>query len=106
MLDPASTTTHLDTIEKIVHIFGIPAIFAGIVWVIRTFDAGARKLKDIDGNSKAAFDTAAVIKAQVDTLQNNHMAHMAVELRDQTTLLINMDKNIGIIADRSPRHEV
>jgi hypothetical protein len=103
MVDP---TPHLDIVEKLTHIIGIPAIVAGIVWLVRTFDASQRQWKDIDSNSKAAFDTASVIKSQVDVLQNNHMAHMETELKNQTQLLTSVDKNIAIIADRTPRTEV
>jgi hypothetical protein len=102
-LDPTASTPHLDAVDKVVRIVGLPAIFAGIIWLVRTFDASQRQWKDIDTNSKAAFETASTIKSQVDVLQNNHMAHMEVELKSQTALLASVDKNIAIIADRTPR---
>jgi|SRR5208282_3994697 len=102
-LDPTAVTPHLDTLDKIVRVVSLPAIFGGIIWLVRTFDASQRQWKDIDTNSKAAFETASTIKSQVDVLQNNHMAHMEVELKGQTTLLTSMDKNLAIIADRTPR---
>lgn len=54
---------------------------------------------------------------QINTLATNHFPHMEQELQDQTTkmdrhesllnrqteLLISMDKNLGILVDRTPR---
>ena len=96
-------TPHLDIAYKLIHIVGIPALVAALIWVVRTFDASQRQLKDIDVNSKAAFNTATTIQGQVAILKDNHMAHMGLELQDQTKLLINMDKNIGLLVDRTPR---
>jgi hypothetical protein len=100
MLDP---TPHLDIVEKLVRIFGWPALIGVVAWLVRTFDASNRKLTDIDKHSKAAFDTVVVVQAQVDMMQSNHMAHMQDELKGQTTILSNMDKNIALLVDRTPR---
>jgi hypothetical protein len=100
MLDP---TPHLDLAEKLVRIFGWPSLVGVVIWLVRTFDASNRKLTDIDKHSKAAFDTVVVVQAQVDTMQSNHMAHMQDELKGQTVILASMDKNIGILVDRTPR---
>jgi hypothetical protein len=96
-------TPHLDIAYKVIHIVGIPALVAGLIWVVRTFDASQRQWKDIDMNAKAAATTSAQVQLNVETMKNNHMAHMEVELKDQTALLVSMDKNISIIADRTPR---
>lgn len=54
---------------------------------------------------------------QINTLATNHFPHMEQELQDQTVkmdrhenllnrqteLLISMDKNLGILVDRTPR---
>ena len=93
----------LDNTRDIVHIVGIPGIIGAILWFIRKGDKNAQKLEDIDKNSKDAFTTAAVIKAQVDTLATNHMAHMQKELEGQTIILRNMNENIAVIVDRTPR---
>ena len=100
MIDP---TSNLDVIEKLTHIIGIPGIIGVIVWLVRTSDSNKRQLTDIDTNSKAAFKTAAEIQSQVTVLQTNHMAHLQTELQDQTVVLNNIDKNIGILVDRNPR---
>ena len=102
-LDPTVVTPHLDTLDKVVRVVSLPAIFGGIIWLVRTFDASQRQWKDIDTNSKAAAETVAIVQANVETLKNNHMAHMEVELRGHTVLLTNMDKNIAIMADRGNR---
>ena len=100
MVDP---TPHLDIVEKLVHIFGIPLIFGAIVWLVRTYDESKRQLTEIDKNSKAAFDAASVIQGQVTTLQSNHMKHMQEDLEKQTISLSSIDKNISILVDRNPR---
>jgi len=100
MLDP---TPHLDLAEKLVRIVGWPSLVGVVIWLVRTFDASNRKLTDIDKHSKAAFDTVTVVQTQVDTMQSNHMAHMQEELKGQTVILTNMDKNIGLLVDRTPR---
>ena len=100
MLDP---TPHLDLLEKLVRIIGWPSLVGVVIWLVRTFDASNRKLTDIDKHSKAAFDTVTVVQTQVDTMQSNHMAHMQEELKGQTVILTNMDKNIGLLVDRTPR---
>ena len=99
-IDP---TPHLDVIEKLSHVIGIPAIVGAIVWLVRTYDASVRQLKDIHEGTEKAIKTTAEVKASVDTIQNNHMAHLSADLKEQTALLTNMDKSLAIIADRTAR---
>jgi Mg2+ and Co2+ transporter CorA len=93
----------LDDLRDVVHIVGIPGIIAAIIWMIRRNDQSQRQLRDIDNNAKLSVTTVAEVKACVDTMQNNHMAHMQGDLNKQTEILTSIDKNIGILVDRNPR---
>ena len=96
-------TPHLDLAEKLIHIFGIPGVIGAIVWLARVYERGTQQLRDIDEGTKIAIKTTAEVKSAVDTIQNNHMAHLAEELKGQTGLLTSMDKNLAILADRLTR---
>lgn len=93
----------LDNARDIIHIVGIPGIIGAIVWMIRKNDNAQRQLHDIDNNTKLSVTTVAEVKAAVDVMQNNHLAHVQKELEGQTPILQNMDKNISILVDRTPR---
>lgn len=102
-LDITSTTPHVDFVEKIVHIVGIPALIGGVVKFIRSHERSAKQLSEIEKRTRETEKTSAEVKAAVDTVANNHLAHLAVEVKEQTALLQSMDKNIAIIVDRFPR---
>lgn len=103
-------TPTLDILEKLVHIVGIPAIAGAIVWLIRSwtrFDARAGRTEKL----------AQTTLNGVNLIQTNHLEHLAEDVRvqkekqeltvailgDQTKVLQNMDKNLGILVDRGTR---
>ena len=57
--------------------------------------------KEAMARSALAAEQLASVKAGVDLLQTNHMVHIGAALDKQTDLLINMDKSLGILVDRS-----
>ena len=100
----------VETIHSIVEIFGWPALLTGFVWLVRTFDKGQRELRDIHDGTKLAVTTVAEVKNAVDTMQTNHLAHLQdgieslAKSNDKAVeLLVSVDRNIAILADRSTR---
>ena len=86
----------LENTRDIVHIIGIPAIIGVIVWLTKNWQAFDERTKNTE---KLAEETKTMI-SQVTT---NHLAHMAQDLGAQTVMLTNIDKNIEILVDRTPR---
>src|SRR5208282_3063375 len=56
----------------------------------------------IDSQSHAAQNLAEV-KAAVDTIQTNHLAHLEVSSEKQIELLTSMDKSMGLWVDHSDK---
>jgi hypothetical protein len=101
---------NLDLIDELVRLLGWPAILAALVWVIRIYDAGQREFKEIGKNTEIAIKGVAEVKAAVDTIQTNHLAHLQqgitrlAESNDTAVIVLqNIDKGIGILTDRLPR---
>ena len=90
------TTPAIETTRDIVHIIGIPAIIGGLVWLGKTWQT-------FDARTKNTERLASETKTVVDTVATNHLAHMSKDLETQTTVLSNIDKNISILVDRTPR---
>jgi hypothetical protein len=86
----------ITTIRDIIVTLGLPTIAGGLVWLGKTWQA-------FDSRTKNTEKLASETKAMVDTVATNHLAHMSEELKGQTSILQNMDRNIGILVDRTPR---
>lgn len=100
MVDPVST---IDVTEKLVHIFGIPAIIGAIVWLSRQYEGSRRAFTDLHNNTKLAVETVADVKMAVDTIQTNHLKHLEdgiVALGSQGQQQVVL---LSVIADRLKR---
>lgn len=86
----------IETTKDLVHIFGIPAIVIGLIKLGKLWQA-------FDARTKNTEKLAAETKVVVDTVATNHLAHMSKDLETQTTVLSNIDKNIAVLVDRTPR---
>ncbi len=105
MVDPVNS---LDVVEKLVHIFGIPAIVGAIVWMMRKYDAGEKGWQEIRDNTKLSVATAAEVKLAVDTMQTNHLAHISEDIKSLHSsetktieVLTSIDKGIAVLVDRA-----
>lgn len=101
---------HLDLFDEIVRILGWPTLLGVLVWAIRTWDKGQRQFAEIGENTKTAVAGVAQVKAQVDTIQTNHLAHLQdgiTRLADSNDkaveVLHDIKTGIGILSDRFPR---
>jgi hypothetical protein len=110
LLFDGSLHPNLDLAQQLIQIIGIPFILSGLIWGVRAWVLGQRQLQDIDTNSKNAFDTAATIKRQVDTLQTNHLLHlqegitlMASKQDRGNESLISIDASLKVMVDRGDR---
>lgn len=86
----------IETTRDWIHIIGIPAIVGGLVWI-------GKMWQTFDARTKNTERLAAETKIVVDTVATNHLAHMSHDLETQTTVLSSIDRNIGILVDRTPR---
>jgi hypothetical protein len=104
MADPIGS---IDVVEKLVHIFGIPAIVGVIVWLIRQYDATQRTFTALHENTKLAVARVAEVKSAVDVIQTNHLKHLedsmislAKSHADANSILVSIDKGIAVLVDR------
>ena len=106
-------------IHKLIWICGIIASVGGAAgigiglmkWMGSIYRKGSEIVSHIDSipslnkeamaRSALAAEQLASVKAGVDLLQTNHMVHIGAALDKQTDLLVNMDKSLGILVDRS-----
>ena len=100
----------LDLIDELVRIFGWPALLGALVWVVRRWDKSQEEFKKMAANTTAAVSGIGVVKAQLDTLENNHMAHLqsgitsVANSNDKAVeVLTEMNTNLKILIDRTPR---
>ena len=67
---------HLDLLEQLVHIFGIPGILAGLIWLVRTYDKGVHQAREL---SKDASETRRMVLETlggVTEIKTNHLIHV------------------------------
>lgn len=100
----------LELIDQLIRMFGWPALLGTLVWVVRKWDTGQRELKELGANTKLAVETVNVVKSEVETIKNNHLAHLqdgitqvAVSNDKAVAVLQNIDAGIKILIDRTPR---
>jgi hypothetical protein len=104
-IDPGT----LDVTDKIVRIFGWPALLGGLVWLVRTYDKGLVQLKNINEDTKEARRLSMETHGAVNTMQTNHLTHIAEDIKAVNTVqskqleaLNSIDRGIGILVDRKP----
>ena len=101
---------HLDLFDEIIRILGWPTLLGVLVWAIRTWDKGQRQFTEIGENTKTAVTGVAQVKAQVDVIQTNHLAHLQdgiTRLADSNDkaveVLGEIKTGIAVLRDRFPR---
>jgi hypothetical protein len=102
-------TPTLDLADKIIRLLGWPAVFGGIVWLIRTYDRGVAQLRNINEDTKEARRLSMETHGAVNTMQSNHLTHIAEDIKavnnvqsKQLEALNSIDRGIGILVDRKP----
>lgn len=100
----------LELIDQLIRIFGWPTLLGVLVWVVRKWDTGQRELKELGENTKLAVETVTIVKGEVETIKNNHLAHLqdgitqvAASNDKAVVVLQNIDAGIKILIDRTPR---
>jgi hypothetical protein len=101
---------HLDLIQQLIHIFGIPAIFGGLIWLVRTYDKATRQQKEISSDVAETKRMTMEVHGAVGVIQSDHLAHLASGMKDLAastekgnTVLASIDKGIAVLVDRAPR---
>lgn len=100
----------LELIDQLIRIFGWPTLLGVLVWVVRKWDTGQRELKELGENTKLAVETVTIVKSEVETIKNNHLAHLqdgitqVAASNDKAVIVLqNIDAGIKILIDRTPR---
>jgi hypothetical protein len=91
-----------------INLVGWPALIA-ITWKLKgAFDDFLSSLRTILAQTAATEKATAEIKSSLSTVQNNHLAHLADDIKEVSTqydkhteLLTSIDKGIGLLVDRS-----
>ena len=91
-------------------IIGWPML-VGIVWKLKdAIDKYLGNVDEIKADTKATERMALEIHGAVNTIQNNHLAHLAQDIKSvdnhfekHTEYLASIDKNIALLVDRSSR---
>lgn len=103
-------STALQVVHDVVESIGIPAVCATIAWAVRTYDRGQQELKSIMKNSEATAAKVLVVDQKLDTIKDNHLAHLQAGIEsvaetntEAVKVLSNIDKGIAILVDRGPR---
>lgn len=100
----------LELIDQLIRIVGWPTLAGGFIWAVRKWDAGQRDFQDLHESTKVAVATMAVVKSEVDTIKNNHLAHLqdgigklAASNDKAVEVLQQIDTGIKVLIDRTPR---
>lgn len=101
---------HIDLADSIVRIFGIPGILAGLVWLVRTYDKGARELRDVHADVAETRRMALETHGGIAEIKNNHLAHLQTGIEsvaksndEAVTVLHDIKTGISVLTDRFPR---
>lgn len=110
MISPQQIET-IQWIDTFIRIIGWPTALGVVVWVVRKWDAGQREFKDLHANTKMAAETVNLVKAEVDSIKNNHLAHLQLgieKLADSNDkaveVLQDIKTGIEVLVDRTPRN--
>jgi hypothetical protein len=100
----------VEAVHSVVEILGWPTLLATIVWVVRKWDKLTGELRSIDKRTQDNLVTTTVVKAAVETIRDNHLAHVEQGVKDLASshdktieVLGSIDKNIALLVDRFPR---
>jgi hypothetical protein len=101
-------TSALDWIANHLQLVGWPTLIA-ITWKFKgLFDRHFNSLADVKESSESAVQTARQIKQNLDIVQNNHLAHLAQDIKEVSNqyekhneLLSSIDRGIAVLVDRS-----
>jgi hypothetical protein len=100
----------LELVDLVIRMLGWPALLAGLVWVIRKWDAGEQNFKTLESNTRHVVETVTQVKADVATIKSNHLAHLQdgiTKLTDSNDkavdLLQDIKSGINVLVDRTPR---
>jgi hypothetical protein len=109
MISPQQIET-VQWVDTAIRIIGWPTVLGIVVWVVRKWDAGQRELKELHVNGRVAVETMNLVKAEVDTIKNNHLAHLQTGIEQlagsndkAVEVLQDIKAGIGILVDRTPR---
>jgi len=101
-------TSVLDWIANHLQLVGWPALL-GITWKFKgAFDKYFNSVEEVRSKSATTAQVAEQIKRNLDTVQNNHLAHLAEDIKavstqyeKHTELLSSIDRGIAVLVDRS-----
>jgi hypothetical protein len=106
--DPVSAAVVVDWIANHLQLVGWPAL-VGITWKFKgLFDRHFNSLAEVKENAVSAVQTTKQIKQNLEVVQNNHLAHLADDIKQvgiqyekHTELLTSIDRGIAVLVDRS-----
>jgi hypothetical protein len=100
----------VEAVDVAVRIVGWPSLIGGVIWIIRKWDSTKIAVQEIHENTKLAVEKVSEVKSDVDMIKINHLVHLqggidqlASSNEKVVTVLQNIDTNIKILADRTPR---
>jgi hypothetical protein len=103
-------TDEINIVYQVIHIFGLPAILAALVWGIRVWDRGNASIREIHESTKANLAATTEVQTAVGILTTNHIAHVNDELKNlgtqgdkQIDALHSIDSGIKLLVDRGTR---
>ena len=98
----------LDLIQQLIHIFGIPAIAGGLIWLGITYNRSTTQVKEIADDTKETKRMTMETLGGVANIQNNHLLHMNENMKgladsqDRSLVVLqSIDKGIGVLVDRN-----
>ena len=93
----------LDLADQIIRMLGWPALLGGLVWAVRKWDAAGVAAAAMKDDTTETRRMVLETLGGVNTIRDNHLAHLSAEVSKQTPLLVTMDKNLAVIATRLER---
>lgn len=78
--------------------------FQQVAAILETVEIVKRDaMQKIDDAVKNGTASAATLMEKINILDTNHLTHMEHDIREQTKLLVSIDKNIAVLAERTKR---
>ena|ERR1035437_4204878 len=93
----------LDFADQIIRLLGWPTLLGGLVWAVRKWDKSAEAFKSIYDSTSETRRMMLETLGGVNEIKENHLAHLAAEVKAQTPILLNMDKTLAVIAAKIDR---
>lgn len=106
----ADSSTLITWLADHANLVGWPVV-CSFVWKFKGgFDKYLNAIEEVKTQTAETNKATAEVKQTVDTIQNNHLAHLASDIKDvasqydkHTELLASIDKGISVLVDRSAR---